>query len=66
MQDRRRDGALFRYSLIREAADPALMKAERGRWSAPWPPATTPVIGASGSGLERPARRPGAASTGRW
>lgn len=31
MQDRRRDVALFRYSLIREAADPALTKAERGR-----------------------------------
>ena len=31
MQDRRRDVALFRYSLIREAADPALSKAERGR-----------------------------------
>jgi putative transposase len=30
MQDRRRDVALFRYSLIREAADPALSKAERG------------------------------------
>jgi len=31
MDDRRRDVALFRYSLIREAADPALSKAERGR-----------------------------------
>ncbi len=31
MQDRRRDVALFRYSLIREAADPALSSAERGR-----------------------------------
>ena len=31
MQDRRRDVALFRYSLIREAADPALPKTERGR-----------------------------------
>lgn len=31
MHDRRRDVALFRYSLIREAADPALTKAERGR-----------------------------------
>ncbi len=31
MDDRRRDVALFRYSLIREAADPALTKAERGR-----------------------------------
>ena len=30
MQDRRRDVALFRYSLIREAADPALSKAELG------------------------------------
>ena len=30
MDDRRRDVALFRYSLIREAADPALTKAERG------------------------------------
>ena len=30
MQDRHRDVALFRYSLIREAADPALSKAERG------------------------------------
>jgi len=31
MEDRRRDVALFRYSLIREAADPELSKAERGR-----------------------------------
>ena len=31
MDDRHRDVALFRYSLIREAADPALAKAERGR-----------------------------------
>jgi putative transposase len=30
MGDRHRDVALFRYSLIREAADPALTKAERG------------------------------------
>jgi len=30
MDDRHRDVALFRYSLIREAADPALTKAERG------------------------------------
>lgn len=30
MLDRHRDVALFRYSLIREAADPALTKAERG------------------------------------
>ncbi len=30
MSDRRRDVALFRYSLIREAADPALTNAERG------------------------------------
>ncbi len=30
MDDRRRDVALFRYSLIREAADLALSKAERG------------------------------------
>lgn len=30
MDDRHRDVALFRYSLIREAADPALSKAERG------------------------------------
>lgn len=31
MHDRHRDMALFRYSLIREAADPALRAAERGR-----------------------------------
>lgn len=31
MEDRYRDVALFRYALIREAADPALSKAERGR-----------------------------------
>ena len=31
MEDRRRDIALFRYSLIREAADPALSARERGR-----------------------------------
>jgi putative transposase len=31
VDDRRRDVALFRYSLIREAADVALTKAERGR-----------------------------------
>jgi putative transposase len=31
MDDRRRDVALFRYSLIREAADPAVTPAERGR-----------------------------------
>ena len=30
-KDRYRDVALFRYALIREAADPALSKAERGR-----------------------------------
>lgn len=30
MHDRHRDVALFRYSLIREAADAALTKAERG------------------------------------
>ena len=30
MSDRRRDVALFRYSLIREAADPAVSHAERG------------------------------------
>ena len=30
MKDHRRDVALFRYSLIREAADPALTHAERG------------------------------------
>ncbi|MGI8413528.1 MAG: DDE-type integrase/transposase/recombinase [Solirubrobacteraceae bacterium] len=30
-QDGRRDVGLFRYSLIRDAADPALSKAERGR-----------------------------------
>ena len=30
MKDRHRDVALFRYSLIREAADPALSMAERG------------------------------------
>jgi putative transposase len=31
MDDRHREVALFRYSLIREAADPALTTAERGR-----------------------------------
>jgi putative transposase len=31
MDDRHRNIALFRYSVIREAADPALSKAERGR-----------------------------------
>jgi len=31
MDDRHRDVALFRYSLIREAADPALTNAERGQ-----------------------------------
>lgn len=31
MQDRHRDIALFRYSLIREAADPTLSAVERGR-----------------------------------
>jgi len=31
MKDRHRDVALFRYSLIREAADPALSPAERGQ-----------------------------------
>lgn len=31
MNDRHRDIALFRYSLIREAADPEVTKAERGR-----------------------------------
>src|ERR1700675_2562288 len=30
MDDRHRDVALFRYSLIREAADPALTKTQRG------------------------------------
>lgn len=32
MNDRQRDVALFRYSLIREAADPALTKGERGEF----------------------------------
>jgi putative transposase len=31
VEDRYRDVGLFRYALIREAADPALSKAERGR-----------------------------------
>ena len=31
MNDYRRDVALFRYTLIREPADPVLTKAERGR-----------------------------------
>ena len=31
MDDRHRDVALFRYSLIREAADSALTNAQRGR-----------------------------------
>jgi len=31
VHDRHRDIALFRYSLIREAADPALTGAERGQ-----------------------------------
>lgn len=30
MQDRHRDVGLFRYSLVREPADPKLTKAERG------------------------------------
>jgi putative transposase len=30
-EDRRREVGLFRYALIREAADPGLSKAERGR-----------------------------------
>ena len=29
--------ALFRYQLIREAADPGLSTRQRGRWSASWP-----------------------------
>jgi putative transposase len=31
LEQRRRDVALFRYALVREAIDPALSKAERGR-----------------------------------
>ena len=30
-EDRRREIGLFRYALIRDAADPGLSKAERGR-----------------------------------
>ena len=30
--------ALFRYQLIREAADPALSTRQRAGWSANWPP----------------------------
>jgi putative transposase len=30
-EDRRREIGLFRYALVRDAADPALSKAERGR-----------------------------------
>ena len=30
--------ALFRYQLIREAADPALSTRQRGLWPASWPP----------------------------
>ncbi len=30
-EDRRREIGLFRYALIRDAADPVLSKAERGR-----------------------------------
>lgn len=30
-EDRRREIGLFRYALIRDVADPALSKAERGR-----------------------------------
>ena len=30
-EDRRREVGLFRYALVRDAADPALSKAERGR-----------------------------------
>ena len=40
--------ALFRYQLIREAADPALSTRQRAGWSASWPPGRT---------RGRPARR---------
>jgi hypothetical protein len=39
--DRRQAVALFRYSLIREAADPRWAPANAARWSARWPSVTT-------------------------
>jgi len=33
--------ALFRYQLIREAADPALPPGSGAGWSASWPPGRT-------------------------
>jgi hypothetical protein len=44
VSDARRDVGLFRYALIREAADLSLSKAERGCWSGRWPPGTMSAL----------------------
>ena len=36
-EERRREIGLFRYALVRDAADPALSKASAAGWSARWP-----------------------------
>ena len=46
--DRRQAVALFRYSLIREAADPALVPTSAARWSARWPSVTISARPVSG------------------
>ena len=54
-EERRREVALFRYALVRDAADPALSKASAAGWSASWPRASTSArTGAwCGSGARR-------------
>ena len=52
--ERARAVALFRYSLIREAADPgADNPPARAGWSAGWPPASMPGRSASRCGMSR-------------
>jgi len=48
--DHRQAIALFRYALIREAADPPCHPGSGASWSARWPNATTPVRVAAGCG----------------
>ena len=55
MNEKQRDVALFRYSLIREAADESLTNRERASWSASSPPGIT--SGPAGGGCGWPVTR---------
>ena len=74
-EDRRREIGLFRYALVRDAADPVLSKAERGRtappWSSSWVPrwgsrtSTPPVASAACAAMSSAATVAPAASASR-